>query len=234
MINTDYAVTEGVELITYLQMLEIEKKNFLLRVTAQDKNGAIYMRGGELVDAKTANHDVENAVLEMMAWADVTITAVPWQGHSKHKRITRSLESMIFEIVQQQDESQEYRKESEGSTESLAHVEEAIASMTDLRFYSIMNNKGEFLCKSKGDGNVGADFISYLHYNGTIWKNDTSLTCNFSYFQFFLEDDSQVIIFFDEHTVVGIETQVYLDCSKYLTQFELILQLIQKNRSTVQ
>ena len=246
MKHTDYAVIEGVELITYLQMVEVEKKDYLLGVTTRQKNGSIYMRDGELVDARTPTHDAEKAVLEMMAWSDVQITAIPWNGHRQHKRLTRSLASLIFESVQQEDELCEYNRESERqdrdtvtghphdtsrNNESFAYVENMISSIKDLRFYLIMNNKGELLCQSRGSGTIGADFISYVHYNGTISKNDKSLPCNFSYFQFSLENDCHIIIFCDEHTVVGIETQAYFDCSELVTQMKPILPFLPRNRA---
>jgi Domain of unknown function (DUF4388) len=247
MKHTDYAVIEGVELITYLQMVEVEKKDYLLAVTAREKNGSIFMRDGELADARTATHDAEKAVLEMMAWSDVQITAIPWKGHRQHKKLTRSLASLIFESAQQEDEScDQYHKELEGqdremvpglshetsrNNDSFAYVENMISSIKDLRFYLIMNNKGELLCQSRGSGTIGADFISYVHYNGTISKNDKSLPCNFSYFQFSLENDCHIIIFCDEHTVVGIETQAYFDCSELVTQMKPILPFLPRNRS---
>lgn len=95
---------KGILLASFLQLLQLERKTCLLRITAQEKRGALYFLEGELHDAVYENRHGEAAAYEIVCWEDAEIELVSLSKKVR-RRIKKSLSNILMEAAQYLDEA---------------------------------------------------------------------------------------------------------------------------------
>lgn len=63
----------GITLATFLQLINVEKKNCTLKIVAPQGTAYLYVANGELIDAEYAKKKGVNAALEIVSWSDAEI-----------------------------------------------------------------------------------------------------------------------------------------------------------------
>lgn len=63
----------GIALATFLQLMNVEKKNCTLKIAAPQGPAYLFVANGELIDAEYANLKGRDAVLEIVSWDDAEI-----------------------------------------------------------------------------------------------------------------------------------------------------------------
>jgi CheY-like chemotaxis protein len=94
---------KGIMLFSFLQLLQIEKKTCVLKVSSHDKKGILYFFKGELIDASYNKSVGEAAAFEIVCWEDAEIEIVK-VSKKLHRRITKPLQNILMEAAQKNDE----------------------------------------------------------------------------------------------------------------------------------
>ena len=95
---------KGILLASFLQLLQLERKTCLLKISNQDKRGALYFFEGELFDAVYGDRKGEDAAYEIVCWNDAEIELVSLTKKIR-RRIKRSLSNILMEAAQNLDEA---------------------------------------------------------------------------------------------------------------------------------
>jgi DNA-binding response OmpR family regulator len=94
----------NVGLASFLQLVELEKKTCTLQVRAGELVGQLFMRKGELLDARTAALTGEEAALAILGWLNVSISID--SGCSVTERaIKKPTYHVVMEAMRVRDES---------------------------------------------------------------------------------------------------------------------------------
>ena len=97
----------GISLSSFLQLIEMEQKTCLLEIIANgEKQGAIYCRGGELIDAVFGKTKGEDAICKMLALEEVQISFGSLPRKKIKKRVKTDLMSLILNAMKIKDETQ--------------------------------------------------------------------------------------------------------------------------------
>lgn len=93
----------GITPATFLQLMNTEQKNCTLKVISANQTGYLYIRHGELLDAKFAELSGEAAALEIVTWENAKIEM---DGTCRRNQvvINRSIEYILLAAFQRKDE----------------------------------------------------------------------------------------------------------------------------------
>jgi len=122
----------GINSGMFLQLIEMEQKTCTIRLAekASGKEGVLFFRDGELIDARTDALAGEGAAYKIFAWDRVSISienACP----RKERRIQRDLHAVLMEAMRLKDEAEDGGKagiETKEETDRTLHREETDAS----------------------------------------------------------------------------------------------------------
>lgn len=93
----------GINLSSFLQMMELEKCTCALSVTSKDLVGSLWLKNGELIAAKSKVAEGKEAALEIMAWKNVFVD-INYTPHKIERQINIPLMMLIIESSRQEDE----------------------------------------------------------------------------------------------------------------------------------
>ncbi|MBN1548626.1 MAG: response regulator [Syntrophaceae bacterium] len=113
-VQTDQsAFIPGIPLISYLRLVQMEKKSCILTLRNGEQEGKMFFKKGVLMDATTDECDSENAVMEILEWEQVEIQ-INSKAFISDKRIQKNLDFliMVFENRQRTKSMDETSKSS--------------------------------------------------------------------------------------------------------------------------
>ena len=92
----------------FLQLIEMEQKTCTLRVSERstDKEGVLFFRNGELLDARTGSLQGEQAAFEILSWDDVGIS-IQNSCPMRDRKINRDPQAVLMEAMRRKDEGSE-------------------------------------------------------------------------------------------------------------------------------
>jgi outer membrane protein assembly factor BamD (BamD/ComL family) len=94
----------GISLPSFLQMAEMEKSSFTLRVTSRHRVGELHLSEGELISADLDNHTGKEAAYSIISWDDVSLDIDPLNA-SKTRDINMPLMHILMESLKIKDEA---------------------------------------------------------------------------------------------------------------------------------
>lgn len=105
-LDIDYGgQVRGVNLSSFLQMIELEGRTCMLKVSAKDRAGWLWVNKGELIAAATKNLRGEAAALSILGWEHVVID-INYNSEEKKVEITTPLMGLMMESSRLVDEKQ--------------------------------------------------------------------------------------------------------------------------------
>lgn len=99
----------GINLSSFLQMMELESCTCSLNVTSRDMVGSLWLKNGELIAAKSQAAEGEEAALDILAWKNVFID-IDYTPHEVERQISTPLMILMVESSQHYDEIQSNTK----------------------------------------------------------------------------------------------------------------------------
>ena len=104
--ETEGGTLHGVSSGIFLQLIEMEQKTCTIRLVdkSSGKQGVLFFRSGELLDAKIDGLQGESAAYEIFSWDETTISIQNSCGLDK-KKITRDLQAILLEAMRLKDEA---------------------------------------------------------------------------------------------------------------------------------
>ncbi len=93
----------GISLPTVLQMMELEGKTGILRVSGKGREGALFFTSGTLVDAICESKTSTEAALEILSWDNVKVK-IEYVPHNRERRINNSIAFLVLESAKRKDE----------------------------------------------------------------------------------------------------------------------------------
>ena len=119
----DKSFIRGITLATFLQLMKAEKKTCTLKVTSEGQSAALYIRGGELIDAAYDDLSGLPAVLEIVSWNDAEIEM---DGICRRQEdvIQMPMEQLLIEAFKRKDEAAEAAVQQEASRKARPHPAE--------------------------------------------------------------------------------------------------------------
>ena len=96
---------EGFSLPGFVQLLEVERKTCLLRISQGEEIGDLMFRKGELVDAHVGERSGEAAALALLAWGDGVRLDLHAGVRPRRRTIDRPLNRLLLEAMRLEDES---------------------------------------------------------------------------------------------------------------------------------
>ena len=95
---------KGIGLPSFLQIIQLEQKSCILRLTSHGSEGRLHFDRGQLVDARTGDRDGDVAALEIVCWDDVHIEILPARPTTA-RTVELSLTAVLMEGFRQHDEA---------------------------------------------------------------------------------------------------------------------------------
>jgi len=99
--GTLHSISSGM----FLQLVEMEEKTCTIRLVskASGKEGILFFRQGELLDARTGDLRGEDAAYEVFSWEQVSLS-IQNSCQQKEKKIHRDLKAILLEAMRRKDE----------------------------------------------------------------------------------------------------------------------------------
>jgi len=94
---------QGITLVSFLQLIEVEDKTCTLAVSSGGKKGYLSCLGGELINAEVGELKGLEAAYELISWENATIEIIN-KVKNKNREIDLPLINIIMEGVKQKDE----------------------------------------------------------------------------------------------------------------------------------
>ena len=94
----------GISLPSFLQMAEMEKSSFSLRITSRNRVGNLHLNEGKLIAADLDDGKGADAAYEIISWDDASIEIEPPEA-SKTDEINLSLMQVLMESLKLKDEA---------------------------------------------------------------------------------------------------------------------------------
>jgi CheY-like chemotaxis protein len=120
----------GINLSSFLQMIELESLTCTLKISAKSKNGILWLQHGELIAAQAELTTGQEAALEIISWNNVVID-IDYTPRDIERQISIPLMMLILESGQRDDEKQS------STTNSRAYERHDLVVALD---YDIKNN----------------------------------------------------------------------------------------------
>jgi CheY-like chemotaxis protein len=95
----------GINLSSFLQMMELESCTCTLRVSSKDLVGSLWLKDGELIAANSQTTEGEKAAFDILAWENVFID-IDYTPHDVEQQISMPLMMLILRSSQRYDEIQ--------------------------------------------------------------------------------------------------------------------------------
>ena len=95
---------QNVSLVSFLQLLEMERKTCTLNVSCEDRDGILVVQRGALVAAQTGHRVGQAAAIEIIAWPFANIT-ISRHRAVRSERIQAPLGFILMEAMRVQDEN---------------------------------------------------------------------------------------------------------------------------------
>jgi len=122
-INQALAVGErsfirGINLATFLQLVQLEKKTCTLKIKSKNDVGYLYIDRGDLLSAEAGNLSGEDAAFKIVCWQNPTIE-MESVCRKKEREINTSIEMLLLEAFRIEDEKKETARLEGKSTEAV-------------------------------------------------------------------------------------------------------------------
>lgn len=101
-----YGFMRGINLISFLQLIALEKKTCTVTAIKSDRKAKIYFKNGELMDAETDNLKGVEAILEILPWENCVLE-IQNRCKIQTKKIPYDLHHLILEAMRINDEKNE-------------------------------------------------------------------------------------------------------------------------------
>ncbi|MCP4343735.1 MAG: response regulator [Desulfobulbaceae bacterium] len=93
----------GINLSSFLQMMELERCTCTLRVSSKDQAGSLWLTNGEVIAAQLQAAEGEEAAFDILAWENVFID-IDYTPHGMEQQIFMPLMMLILRSGQRYDE----------------------------------------------------------------------------------------------------------------------------------
>lgn len=98
----------GLSLSSFLQMVAMEEKTVHIKVFhPSGRNGSLFFRQGELIDAEAGSLTGDDAALEMLAWEDIRLSMKEFPSPAPGTRMQSELLPLLFIAAQREDERED-------------------------------------------------------------------------------------------------------------------------------
>lgn len=95
----------GISLQSFLQLINIEGKTCTLKIQSEGKTGLVYIKQGDLMNAKTASHEGGKAAHEIISWSDEGLTIeIDNECQETEKKVNMTVMSLLMESARLADE----------------------------------------------------------------------------------------------------------------------------------
>lgn len=132
----------GINLATFLQLVQLEKKTCTLKVKSKTEVGNLYIDQGALLAAETGKLNGEEAAFRIVCWQDAEIEMEP-VCRRKEWEIDISIESLLLEAFRREDEKQEAQRKGVEPCEEKVTDDEPSVEETDV-FRLLQESSGIF------------------------------------------------------------------------------------------
>ena len=174
----------GITLATFLQLMKVEKKNCTLKISKAEQSAYLYVRRGELIDAKLGDMIGLEAALEVVGWDD---SEIEMDGICRRQDdvINLAMEHLLIEAFKRKDEAAELEKSDsvdqrvngflEGLSETkktvvpsaeVAHkpLANVLATLAPVQEYAIFDKKRVLISSSPKNCSLGKMDLSTFDY----------------------------------------------------------------------
>lgn len=93
----------GINLSSFLQMMELERCSCTLQVNSKDLVGTLWLRDGNIIAAKSSREEGKDAALDIISWKNVYID-IDYTPHQMEQQISLSLMRLLLESGQRKDD----------------------------------------------------------------------------------------------------------------------------------
>jgi CheY-like chemotaxis protein len=99
----------GINLSSFLQMIENEERTCTMQINAKGKSGSLVVEEGQLIDARFGELESEAAALQILTWDNVIID-LDYAGIQRERKINAPLMKLLIESGKIVDEARSGRK----------------------------------------------------------------------------------------------------------------------------
>jgi len=106
--DVEFVQFDSINLLTVLQIINIEKKSLVVDVTCNNNKGYIYMLEGEILHSEYLTLEGESALMELVYLKASDISLLKLGDKTVEKTIDVPFDELIFKILKNIDEKQRY------------------------------------------------------------------------------------------------------------------------------
>jgi len=156
----------AVTLEVFLQLIEMEQKTCTIRVVEKKsgKQGTLFFRDGDLLDARFSVHQGKSAAYGILSWDEVALS-IQNDCAIKKKKIDGDLQAILIDAVRLRDEAGENEEPAQETRGAETDIEESVPKALPLE--DIVRNK---LKKVKGGSKYLADIYQDNSWNDLVTR----------------------------------------------------------------
>lgn len=136
----------GINLSSFLQMMELECCTCTLNITTKDLSASLWLKNGDIIAAQTATEDGKDAALNILSWQNVHID-IDYAIHEVEQQFDAPLMTLILESSQLRDETLSNTKNgrAHGRYDLLVALDYDIKKMTRQCFLRDISQGGAYI-----------------------------------------------------------------------------------------
>lgn len=166
----------GISLVSFLQVLEQERRSSTLVVSYGDEEGRFFFHEGQLVDAEYNNTVGLAAAYSLLAWEYPLCTVT--KAEDRIHRIKKPLASIIMNSATRKDEIENPITNSDQEmtdrrvtarvqgSPALVRLVDKLIDISGVKHYCLLGRQGKVIANSSNNPQF-ADFIAYSILSGT-------------------------------------------------------------------
>ncbi len=108
---------DSIDLLTVLQIINIEKKSLIIRINCNGEEGFVYTKDGEIIQAEFSGYIGKKALLELIYKKNADISLLGYKNQKVKKTIDTPFNELIFNIVKDLDEKRDSQENEKGKDE---------------------------------------------------------------------------------------------------------------------
>ncbi len=95
---------DSIDLLTVLQIINIERKSLIIKVNCKGQEGFIYTKNGEIIQAEFMNYEGKDALMELIQRKNADISLIGYKNQKIKTTIKTPFNELILTIVKNMDE----------------------------------------------------------------------------------------------------------------------------------
>ncbi len=220
-------IIRGISIGSFLQMLEQERHSCKVRVQSDTKLGSLYLKNGDLIDAKHGQLRGIKAAYTIVSWKNSSIMLS--KTASRSRQIKHSLGYILLNAAKQQDEQVETitrpiitrSSNKPGNHLDFHKIIKVLKSIAAIRYFYLINRAGKIVTHSAPNSTLGELFIYCVIASSNLSKPLQTTPPSRIHIQ--LKDGSSLLMLPKAGKILGLILEAHSSATEVSSQISAAL-----------